>query len=120
MFLQVYSEVFSQMEKLNLNYESLQDRPATTRGFAILGQKQYPSALVRYWASVWAEVFQCSFLFLSSVFQPACRQAGWAAIPGGKISNSPTSPIATVIRQLIYTSHILTVFIEFFTLKLVS
>jgi hypothetical protein len=42
-----------------------------TAGFAILGQKQYPSALVRYWASVRAEVFQCSFLFLSSslVFQ---------------------------------------------------
>jgi hypothetical protein len=37
-----------------------------TAGFAILGQKQYPSALVRYWASVRAEVFQCSFLFLSS------------------------------------------------------
>jgi hypothetical protein len=44
---------------------------ARTRGFAILGQKQYPSALVRYWASARAEVFQCSFLFLSSslVFQ---------------------------------------------------
>jgi hypothetical protein len=43
----------------------------TTLGFAILGQKQYPSALVRYWASARAEVFQCSFLFLSSssVFQ---------------------------------------------------
>jgi hypothetical protein len=43
----------------------------TTLGFAILGQKQYPSALVRYWASVRAEVFQFSFLFLSSssVFQ---------------------------------------------------
>jgi hypothetical protein len=42
-----------------------------TAGFAILGQKQYPSALVRYWAAVRAEVFQCSFLFLSSssVFQ---------------------------------------------------
>jgi hypothetical protein len=42
-----------------------------TVGFAILGQKQYPSAAVRYWASVRAEVFQCSFLFLSSssVFQ---------------------------------------------------
>jgi hypothetical protein len=42
-----------------------------TWGFAILGQKQYPSALVRYWASVRAEVFQFSFLFLSSssVFQ---------------------------------------------------
>jgi hypothetical protein len=42
-----------------------------TAGFAILGQKQYPSALVRYWASAWAEVFQCSFLLLSSssVFQ---------------------------------------------------
>jgi hypothetical protein len=40
-------------------------------GFAILGQKQYPSALVRYWASARAEVFQFSFLFLSSssVFQ---------------------------------------------------
>jgi Domain of unknown function (DUF4872)/Butirosin biosynthesis protein H, N-terminal len=36
-----------------------------------LGQKQYTSALVRYWAAVRAEVFQCSFLFLSSssVFQ---------------------------------------------------
>jgi hypothetical protein len=43
----------------------------TTAGFAILGQKQYPSALVRYLASVRAEVFQSSFLFLSSssVFQ---------------------------------------------------
>jgi hypothetical protein len=42
-----------------------------TWGFAILGQKQYPSALVRYLAAVRAEVFQCSFLFLSSssVFQ---------------------------------------------------
>jgi hypothetical protein len=42
-----------------------------TAGFAILGQKQYPSALVCYWAAVRAEVFQCSFLFLSSssVFQ---------------------------------------------------
>jgi hypothetical protein len=42
-----------------------------TAGFAILGQKQYSSALVRYLASVRAEVFQCSFLFLSSssVFQ---------------------------------------------------
>jgi hypothetical protein len=36
-----------------------------------LGQKQYPSASVRYLASARAEVFQCSFLFLSSssVFQ---------------------------------------------------
>jgi hypothetical protein len=43
----------------------------TTGGFAILGHKQYPSALVRYWAAVRAEVFQCNFLFLSSssVFQ---------------------------------------------------
>jgi hypothetical protein len=43
----------------------------TTAGFAILGQKQYTSALVRYLASVRAEVFQFSFLFLSSssVFQ---------------------------------------------------
>jgi hypothetical protein len=42
-----------------------------TAGFAILGQKQYPSAAVRYLASVRAEVFQFSFLFLSSssVFQ---------------------------------------------------
>jgi hypothetical protein len=42
-----------------------------TAGFAILGQKQYPSAAVHYWAAVRAEVFQCSFLFLSSslVFQ---------------------------------------------------
>jgi hypothetical protein len=43
----------------------------TTAGFAILGQKQYPSAAVRYLASARAEVFQFSFLFLSSssVFQ---------------------------------------------------
>jgi hypothetical protein len=36
-----------------------------------LGQKQYPSALVRYWAAVRAEAFQFSFLSLSSslVFQ---------------------------------------------------
>jgi hypothetical protein len=42
-----------------------------TAGFAILGQKQYTSAAVRCLASVRAEVFQCSFLFLSSssVFQ---------------------------------------------------
>jgi hypothetical protein len=33
-----------------------------TWGFAILGQKQYPSALVRYWAAVRAEVFQSSFV----------------------------------------------------------
>jgi hypothetical protein len=31
-----------------------------------LGQKQYPSALVHYLAAVRAEVFQCSFLLLSS------------------------------------------------------
>jgi hypothetical protein len=43
----------------------------TTWGFAILGQKQHTSAAVRYWAAVRAEVFQFSFLFLSSssVFQ---------------------------------------------------
>ena len=29
---------------------------------ALLGQKQYQSALVRYWAAVRAEVFQSSFL----------------------------------------------------------
>jgi hypothetical protein len=34
----------------------------TTLGFAILGQKQYPSALVHYWAAVRAEVFQSSFV----------------------------------------------------------
>jgi hypothetical protein len=33
-----------------------------TAGFAILGQKQYTSALVRYLASVRAEVFQSSFV----------------------------------------------------------
>jgi hypothetical protein len=47
-------------------------------GFAILGQKQYTSALVRYWASVRAEVFQCSpyicvgiliFIFSTSIGQ---------------------------------------------------
>jgi hypothetical protein len=48
-----------------------EDGQQATAGFAILGQKQYSSALVRYWASVRAEVFQFSFLFLSSssVFQ---------------------------------------------------
>jgi hypothetical protein len=50
--------------KNNINEQQL------TLGFAKLGQKQYPSALVRYLASARAEVFQCSFLFLSSsVFQ---------------------------------------------------
>ena len=50
---------------------SIQKGERTTWGFAILGQKQYSSALVRYLAAVRAEVFQCSFLFLSSssVFQ---------------------------------------------------
>jgi hypothetical protein len=33
-----------------------------TAGFAILGQKQYTSALVRYWALARAEVFQSSFV----------------------------------------------------------
>jgi hypothetical protein len=37
-----------------------------TRGLAKFGQKQYPSALVRYWALARAEVFQFGFLFLSS------------------------------------------------------
>jgi hypothetical protein len=56
-------------------------------GFAILGQKQYPSALVRYLASARADVFQCSFLLLSSssVFQSA-------VVPGGRNSISPPSP----------------------------
>jgi hypothetical protein len=40
----------------------------TTRGFAILGQKQYPSALVRYWAAVRAEVFQSSFVLYLYIF----------------------------------------------------
>jgi len=35
------------------------------RGLAKFGQKQYPSALVRYWALARAEVFQFGFLFLS-------------------------------------------------------
>jgi hypothetical protein len=54
-----------------MEIRNLIDCLRTTLGFAILGQKQYPSALVRYLASVWAEVFQFSFLFLSSssVFQ---------------------------------------------------
>jgi hypothetical protein len=49
-----------------------------TAGFAILGQKQYPSALVRYWASARAEVFQFGFLLLSSssVFQLGSG-SGW-------------------------------------------
>jgi hypothetical protein len=53
-----------------LTFDEKNNEPLTA-GFAILGQKQYTSALVRYWASVRAEVFQFSFLFLSSssVFQ---------------------------------------------------
>jgi hypothetical protein len=64
----------------------------TTAGFAILGQKQYTSALVRYWAAVRAEVFQCSFLFLSSssVFQLGSGS-------GRKFFKSPTSQSPIVI-----------------------
>jgi hypothetical protein len=41
-----------------------------------LGQKQYPSTLVRYLASARAEVFQCSFLFRAEDFQiPQHRKA---------------------------------------------
>jgi hypothetical protein len=66
-------------------------------GFAILGQKQYPSALVRYLALARAEVFQFSpyivqgFLSSSSVFKPVRRYAGWAAVQGGRFSNSTTT-----------------------------
>jgi hypothetical protein len=38
------------------------NRQQATAGFAILGQKQYPSAFVRYLASARAEVFQSSFV----------------------------------------------------------
>ena len=38
----------------------------TTGGLAKFGQKQYPSALVRYWALARAVFFQFDFLFLSS------------------------------------------------------
>jgi hypothetical protein len=37
--------------------ESSKIRQQATAGFAILGQQQYPSALVRYWALAQAEVF---------------------------------------------------------------
>jgi hypothetical protein len=69
------------------------NRQQATAGFAILGQKQYPSALVRYWAAVRAEVFQCSFLFLSSssVFQLGSGS-------GRKIFKSPN--IAKPYRKL--------------------
>jgi hypothetical protein len=49
-----------------ININLLTNGHQLTAGFAILGQKQYTSALVRYWAVVRAEVFQCSFLLLSS------------------------------------------------------
>jgi hypothetical protein len=49
--------------KLQLNTKcSVESKLPVTAGFAILGQKQYPSALVRYWAVVRAEVFQSSFV----------------------------------------------------------
>jgi hypothetical protein len=46
--------------------------------------------------------FQLGFLFLSSssVFQPVCRKAGWAAVSGGRFSNPPTSQSAIVGRNL--------------------
>jgi hypothetical protein len=48
-----------------------------TLGFAILGQKQYQSALVRYWGAVRAEVFQSSFvLYLYICF--SIGQRFWA------------------------------------------
>jgi hypothetical protein len=42
--------------------------------FAILGQKQYTSALVRYLASARAEVFQCSFFVLIFIFSISIGQ----------------------------------------------
>jgi hypothetical protein len=58
---------FRNLEKIGLT----ENAQPPTRGFAILGQKQYTSAVVRYWAAVQEEVFQFSFLLLSSssVFQ---------------------------------------------------
>lgn len=66
--------------------------------FVQVWRKEAQSAAVRYWALVRAKVFQ-----------PACRQAGldfcsylyhrffnWAAVPGRRFSNSPTTPIPTV------------------------
>jgi hypothetical protein len=64
-------------------------------GFAILGQKQYPSAFIHYWASVRAEVFNvafCSYLHL--------QYFNWAAVPGGRFSNSPTSQSPIVMHHV--------------------
>jgi hypothetical protein len=71
-----------------------------TLGFAILGQKQYPSAAVRYWAAVRAEVFQCSFLFLSSssVFQLGSGS-------GRKIFKSPNIAKPYRYRQPVRKSY---------------
>jgi hypothetical protein len=47
---------------MDAKFYELKSKLRPTAGFAILGQKQYPSALVRYWALVRAEVFQSSFV----------------------------------------------------------
>jgi hypothetical protein len=50
------------MAKSKLKFEIYKICQQAGLGFAILGQKQYPSALVRYWALARAEVFQSSFV----------------------------------------------------------
>lgn len=52
---------------VEVEYKGIREKhKRTTLGLAKFGQKQYPSALVRYWALARAEVFQFNFLFLHS------------------------------------------------------
>jgi hypothetical protein len=64
----------------------------------LLWQKQYPSSLVRYLALLGQKFFPqdaahnlafCSYLHLQYFPQDAAHN--WAAVPGRRFSNSPTS-----------------------------
>jgi uncharacterized membrane protein len=80
-------------------------RQQATAGFAILGQKQYPSALVRYLASARAEVFQSSFVhFLYICFSIGQRfRAEEFQIPQHRKALS----LAAIIFNLTYSNIIL-------------
>jgi hypothetical protein len=34
-----------------------------------------------------------------------CRQAGWAAVPGGRFSNPPTSQSPIVVRHFLFVNY---------------
>jgi hypothetical protein len=68
----------------------------TTLGFAILGQHNTH----QHWFTIWLQLGQkffnvafCSYLHLQFF--------NWAAVPGGRFSNSPTSQSPIVIRHAI-------------------